>query len=129
MSVVERLAILAASIAALYVVWRLWRLPSSRLRRLDLQTLGVGGPAVVQFTTATCGPCKAAAPRLAEAAERAGVGFVQIDVGERPEVARRYGIRMVPTIVVADAGGEVLGAWTELPSDGVLEGAARRAAV
>lgn len=129
MSVGERLAILAALIAALYALWRLWRLPSSRLRRLDLRTLGVGGPAVVQFTTAICGPCKAAAPRLAEAADRAGVAFAQVDVGERPDVARRYGIRTVPTIVVADAGGEILGAWTELPPDGVVEEAARRAAV
>jgi thioredoxin 1 len=83
---------------------------------------------VVQFTSATCGPCKAAAPRLAEAADRAGVGFTQVDVGERPEVVRRYGIRTVPTIVVAARGGEVVGAWTALPEDRVLEEAVHRAA-
>jgi thiol-disulfide isomerase/thioredoxin len=83
---------------------------------------------VVQFTSATCGPCKVAAPRLAEAANRAGLGFVQVDVGERPEVARRYGIRTLPTIVVADPGGKVVGTWTGLPGDGVLEHAVRLAA-
>lgn len=125
----ERLAILAGLTGALYLAWRLWRVPSARLGKLDLPTLGVGGPAVVQFTTATCGPCKAAAPRLAEAAGRAGVVFAQVDVGERPELARHYGIRSVPTIVVADSSGEVLGAWTELPRDGAIEDAARRAAI
>lgn len=124
----ERLAILAGLTAALYLAWRLWHVPSARLRKLDLPTLGVGGPAVVQFTTATCGPCKAAAPRLAEAADRAGVVFAQVDLGERPEVARRYGIRSVPTIVVADVRGDVLGAWTGLPQNGAVEDAARRAA-
>lgn len=83
---------------------------------------------MVQFTSATCGPCKVAAPRLAEAADRAGVGFTQVDVGERPELARRYGIRTVPTIVVAARGGRVLSAWTALPENGALEEAVRRAA-
>jgi hypothetical protein len=56
------------------------------------------------------------------------VGFVQVDVGERPEVARRYGIRTLPTIVVAGPGGEVVGTWTRLPGDGALEDAVRLAA-
>jgi thiol-disulfide isomerase/thioredoxin len=127
--VLERLAILAGLTGALYLAWRLWHVPSVRLAKLDLPTLGVGGPAVVQFTTATCGPCKAAAPRLAEAADRVGMVFAQVDVGERPELARHYGIRSVPTIVVADASGEVLGAWTQLPGDGAIEDAVRRAAI
>jgi thiol-disulfide isomerase/thioredoxin len=122
-----RLFVLAGAVGALYAAWQLWRRPPASLLRLDLPALGMGGPTVVQFTTATCGPCKAAAPRLAEAADRAGVSFAQVDVGERPEVARRYGIRTVPTIVVAARGGEVVGAWTALPEDGALDEAVRRA--
>jgi thioredoxin-like negative regulator of GroEL len=55
-----------------------------------------------------------------------GVRFVQVDVGERPDVARRYGIRTLPTIVVAGGAGEVVGAWTALPVDGTLEEAVRQ---
>ena len=51
-----------------------------------------------------------------------------MDVGERPEVARRYGIRTVPTIVVAERTGRVLGKWTALPADGEIGRAAARAA-
>jgi thiol-disulfide isomerase/thioredoxin len=126
--VVLRLLILAVLVAALYVGWLAWRRPPARLRRLDLAALGVGGPAVVQFTSASCGPCKAAAPRLAEAAVRAGVEFTQVDVGERPDIAREYGIRTLPTIVVTGRAGEVTGSWTALPGSGILDEAVRRAA-
>ena len=122
-----RLVILSGLVGALYVGWRLWRRPPARLQEVDLAALGVAGPAVVQFTSATCGPCKAAAPRLAEAAGRRGVEFTQVDVEERPDMARRYGIRTLPTIVVAGVGGEVTGAWTALPGDGILDDAVRRA--
>jgi thiol-disulfide isomerase/thioredoxin len=121
-----RLLLLSGVVGTLYAGWLLWRRPPGRLERVDLPALGVGGPAVLQFTSATCGPCKAAAPRLAEAADHVGVRFVQVDVGERPDVARRYGIRTLPTIVVAGGAGEVVGAWTALPVDGTLEEAVRQ---
>ena len=105
-----------------------WRRPPARLRRLDLGALGLGGPAIVQFTSPTCGPCKAAAPRLADAAGRAGMEFAQVDVTERPDVSRRYGIRSLPTIVVAGQSGAVVSSWTALPGDGALDEAVRRAA-
>jgi thioredoxin 1 len=123
-----RLLVLAGAVGAFYGAWQLWRRPPARLDRVDLPALGLGGPAVVQFTSATCGPCKAAAPRLAEAAGRAGVEFTQVDVGERPDLAHEYGIRTLPTIVVADPGGRVTGSWTALPGDGILDEAVRRAA-
>ena len=123
-----RLLVLAGAVGAFYGAWQLWRRPPARLDRVDLPALGLGGPAVVQFTSATCGPCKAAAPRLAEAAGRAGVEFTQVDVGERPDLAREYRVRTLPTIVVAGPGGRVTGLWTVLPSDGLLEEAVRRAA-
>jgi thioredoxin 1 len=123
-----RLLVLAGAVGVLYGAWQLWRRPPARLDSLDLPALGVGGPAVVQFTSPTCGPCKAAAPRLAEVAARTGVEFTQVDVGERPDIAREYGIRTLPTIVVAGPGGTVTGSWTALPGDGVLDEAVRRAA-
>ena len=123
-----RAVLMASLLGGLFAAWSAWRRPPSRLRRLDLADLGIGGPAVVHFTSATCGPCKAAAPRLSEAAGRGGVAFTQVDVGQRPEVARAYGIRTLPTIVVAGPGGRVTGLWTVLPTDGLLDEAVRRAA-
>jgi thiol-disulfide isomerase/thioredoxin len=113
------------AVALVYVAWR--RPPRMRGRRLDLADLGVRGPAIIQFTTRYCALCRAAAPKLHEAAVNEAVAYAHVDVGERPEVARAYGIRTVPTIAVAGADGRVHGVWTGLPADGEVADAARRA--
>lgn len=121
-------ALVAVSfVAAVALAYLAWHRPSRRLSAGSLATLGIRGPAVVEFVTEGCPPCRAAALRLQAAAEDARVTFAQIDVGRRPEVARRYGIRSVPTVAVIGTGGRVLDAWTAVPSDWELAAAARRA--
>ena len=122
-----RLAIAGGVVLLVLGAWLLWRRPPRRLGRADLAALGIREPAIVQFTTRYCAPCKAAAPHLQAAANASGIPFRQIDVGERPEVARAYGIRTVPTIALTGRGGRVLGVWTGLPENGELAEAARRA--
>lgn len=122
-----RLALAALVFLIVGGAYVLWRRPSRRLRRLDLRDLGVRGPAIVQFSTRLCAPCKAATPRLEHASSESGVPFVVIDVGERPELARRYGVRTVPTIVVAGRSGGILGTWTRMPADREILDAAHRA--
>lgn len=122
-----RLGISLAVLAAAYLVYLLWRRPPRRLAQLDLSELGVAGPAIVQFSTTHCAPCRRAVPSLREAARLTDVTYAHIDLDERPEIARRYAIRTVPTIVVARAGGDVLDVWTELPANGEIVEAARRA--
>jgi thiol-disulfide isomerase/thioredoxin len=99
-----------------------WRRPPRKLGSSSLAPIGIRDAAIVQFTTASCGPCKVMAPHLRQTAQRADVSYVQVDVGERPDVARDYGIRRVPTIAVTGAGGKVLGVWTTL--SGEIEAAA-----
>jgi thiol-disulfide isomerase/thioredoxin len=115
-----RLLIAATVVGSAFLAYTLWVRPPRRLTRLDLGWLGLAGPAIVQFSTPSCGPCRTARPHLEEAARRAGAAFGQVDVAARPEVARRYGIRRVPTIVVAGRSGRVLGAWTRLPDPSEL---------
>jgi hypothetical protein len=40
-----------------------------------------------------------------------------VDIGERPEVARAFGIRRVPTIALTGPGGRVVGVWTGLDEE------------
>ena len=94
-----------------------WRRPPRRLGSSSLASIGIREPAVVQFTTATCAPCKVAAPQLRATADRASIPYHQVDVGERPEVARAFGIRRVPTIAVTGPGGHVVGVWTGLTEE------------
>jgi len=121
-----RVAVAASVLLAAYGVWLAWRRPPRRLVRAHLGDVGIREPAIVQFTTPTCGPCRAAAPHLEAAAGRSGVPFRQIDVGDRPDLARRFGIRTVPTIAVTGRGGRVHRVWTTLPDQGELIDAAGR---
>ena len=122
-----RLAVAAAALVVAFAVYRLWKRPPRRLSGASLVELGVAGPAIVQFSTRSCAPCRAAWPRLIEAAADAEVDYAQIELDDRPEVAGRFGIRSVPTIVVTGPGGAVQGVWTSLPTNGEIAEAARRA--
>lgn len=121
-----RVIVAASVLSGAYGAWLLWRRPPRRLTRADLGGVGIREPAIVQFTTASCAPCRAAAPHLESAAGRAGVAYRQIDVGERPDVASRFGIRTVPTVAVTGRGGRVVRVWTGVPDRAELLEAAGR---
>ncbi len=58
-------------------------------------------PALVDFTATWCGPCKQLAPVVEQIAGeydgRVNVG--KVDVDECPNIAAKYGIRSVPTLL------------------------------
>lgn len=122
---IERLLLAGAVFALVAGLALAWRRPPKRLGSSSLASIGIREASIVQFTTATCGPCKVAAPHLREAARRAEIPYHQVDVGERPDVARTYGIRRVPTIAVTGPGGKVTGVWTAF--SGEISEAARAA--
>jgi thioredoxin 1 len=65
-------------------------------------------PIVVDFWAEWCGPCKMIAPILEEIAEeQAGkVRVAKLNVDEASEIAMRYGVMSIPTMIKF-TGGEV----------------------
>lgn len=66
-------------------------------------------PVLVDFFATWCGPCKMLAPTLdAVAAEVAGRAKVyKVDVDQSPDVAARYGVMSVPTLILFKGGQPV----------------------
>ncbi len=65
------------------------------------------GKVLVDFWAEWCGPCRMIGPVLDEmATDYPGVTFVKLNVDEAPDVAQRFNVMNIPT-VLAFEGGEV----------------------
>jgi len=79
------------------------------LEQFENEVLKADKPVLVDFHATWCGPCKFLAPIMDELSQaldgRAEV--VKIDIDKFSELAARYGIQAVPTVIVFH-GGEVV---------------------
>ena len=76
------------------------------ITNFDEKVLQSSRPVLVDFFATWCGPCKMMSPVIDElATELAGeVDVYKVDVDENPEVAQRYGVMSIPTLVVFENG-------------------------
>jgi thioredoxin 1 len=63
-------------------------------------------PMVLDFYADWCGPCRMQAPlfQQAEAALLGQAEFRKVDIEQLPELAERFGVMSIPTIVIVQGG-------------------------
>lgn len=65
-------------------------------------------PTIVDFFATWCGPCKMLSPILEKVEEdsKGEFNIIKIDVDESYDVAKKYGIMSVPTMIIFKDGDE-----------------------
>ena len=74
----------------------------------EREVLGGSGVVLVDFFATWCGPCKMLAPMLEKLSEEMKqVSIVSVDVDEEQELAMKYSIFSVPTMLIFKDGEKV----------------------
>lgn len=78
-------------------------------------------PVLVDFFATWCGPCRMLAPVVEElAGEFEGkVKFGKVNVDEQPELAMRYGVQSIPTLILFRGGEPVNASVGVVPADSI----------
>ena len=71
----------------------------------ESEVLNASGTVLVDFFATWCGPCKMLSPVLERVADKhSDIKVVKVDVDKAPDLAARYGVMGVPTMIVFKDG-------------------------
>lgn len=95
------------------------------VNNFEEEVLKAKGKVLVDFWATWCGPCRMLAPVVSAVAEKyAGkVKVCKVDIDENIPLAEKYGIEVIPTLVVFENGAEInrnMGLMTEAEIEKML---------
>lgn len=87
------------------IFMKIFKLDNNNFKNEILESKGV---ALVDLYADWCGPCKMIAPFIEEIAEeRPDVKVCKVNVDETPEIAVKYGVMSIPTLIIFKDGVKV----------------------
>ena len=76
---------------------------------------------LVDFYADWCGPCKMLAMELEKVANEIDVDIVKVNVDKEEDIARRYGVMSIPTLILFEDGQELKKTIGFMPKDKIKE--------
>mgnify|MGYP001482648346 CR=1 FL=1 len=74
-------------------------------KNFDAEVMQSDKPVLIDFWAAWCGPCRMVSPIVDEIAEEEpSVKVGKVDVDAAPELAQKFGVMSIPTLVVIKDG-------------------------
>ena len=74
-------------------------------KNLESEVLLHEEPILLYFSAAWCGPCRMVSPLLDQLElQKPGLRIGKIDIDRCPEIAERYGVELVPTLIYIKSG-------------------------
>ncbi len=71
----------------------------------ETEVMKSDSPVLIDFWASWCGPCKMMGPVVDQIAEEnAGIKVGKINIDEQPELAQKYGVMSIPTLVLFQNG-------------------------
>lgn len=76
---------------------------------------------LIDFYADWCGPCKMLAMEIEKVASEIDIDIVKVNVDEEEEIARRYGVMSIPTLILFENGQELKKTIGFMPKDKIKE--------